>query len=289
MPRRCARAPFAWNAECGDAGKNILVLSQSHASCGQEKEEYEGRTMNSKLYPALYAPKDGYVFVVTYGRSGSTLTQSLLNSIPGYCIRGENGNLAYFLSRAVYVTSTWDNYLWRRADRNKPAAEQQKFLKDILGTPRDPWYGAENVDSLHFSRSLMDVFVRDILAPPEGTRVSGFKEIRFHEDRAFFLPYLKNIKESFPKARFIFQTRDPENVSKSSWWGTREKSDVLEIIENAEKLFHEFSDRNPNVCFTVQYERYAEGSAYVSEIFDFLGEKVDRAAISEVLNKKLKH
>ena len=32
----------------------------------------------------------GYVFVMTYGRSGSTLVQGLLNAIPGYLIRGEN-------------------------------------------------------------------------------------------------------------------------------------------------------------------------------------------------------
>lgn len=245
--------------------------------------------MNAKLYPALYAPKDGYVFVVTYGRSGSTLTQSLLNSIPGYCIRGENGNLTYHLSRAVAVTSTWDNYQWRRADRNKPEEDQRAFLKGIIGTPGDPWYGAENVDPQHFSRSLMNVFVRDILAPPKGTRVSGFKEIRFHEDKMFFPSYLENMKNTFPNARFVFQTRNPENVSKSSWWGDRKKSDVMEMIRNAERLFQEFSDRNPDVCFTVEYERYAEGSQYVSELFDFLGEKIDEKAVSKVLNVKLKH
>src|SRR5688572_1085508 len=32
----------------------------------------------------------GHLFIVTYGRSGSTLLQGVLNSIPGYLIRGEN-------------------------------------------------------------------------------------------------------------------------------------------------------------------------------------------------------
>lgn len=39
----------------------------------------------------------GYLFVVTYGRSGSTLVQGLLNSIPGYLIRGENRGVLYRL------------------------------------------------------------------------------------------------------------------------------------------------------------------------------------------------
>ena len=38
-----------------------------------------------------------YVFVMTYGRSGSTLLMGLLNTIPGYLIRGENDDALRFL------------------------------------------------------------------------------------------------------------------------------------------------------------------------------------------------
>ncbi len=245
--------------------------------------------MNSGLYPALYAPTDGYVFVVTYGRSGSTLTQSLLNSIPGYCIRGENGNIPYFLARAASITNSWDNYVWRRADKIKPASEQKPFLKGIIGTPSDPWYGAENVNPTHFCKSLMDVFAKDILRIPEGTKVAGFKEIRLHEDAKFFNKYLEILRDYFPKARFVFQTRNPDDVSKSSWWGARNKTEVLAMIKDTEKMFQDFSNSNPNLCFTIKYERYAEGIKYISEIFEFLGESMDEAAISLILNRKLKH
>jgi hypothetical protein len=33
------------------------------------------------------------IFVVTYGRSGSTLLQGVLNGIPGFLIRGENKDI----------------------------------------------------------------------------------------------------------------------------------------------------------------------------------------------------
>ena len=36
---------------------------------------------------------EGYLIVVTYGRSGSTLLQSILQSIPGYSFTGENNNV----------------------------------------------------------------------------------------------------------------------------------------------------------------------------------------------------
>ena len=40
-----------------------------------------------------------FVFVVTYGRSGSTLLMGLLNSIPGFLIRGENWDALHHLFR----------------------------------------------------------------------------------------------------------------------------------------------------------------------------------------------
>ena len=39
----------------------------------------------------------GYVFVMTYGRSGSTLLMGLLNTIPGYLVRGENDDALRYL------------------------------------------------------------------------------------------------------------------------------------------------------------------------------------------------
>lgn len=245
--------------------------------------------MTQELYPALHAPADGYVFVVTYGRSGSTLTQNLLNLIPGYSIRGENGNLTYFLARAIHVVSQQDNFVWRRDDKAKAPADQRPFLRDILGKSSDPWAGAENVDPDDFRLSMMDLFVAKVLRPEPGCRVSGFKEIRFHEDPRFFPAYLAHMRDCFPKARFIFQTRNLEDVSKSSWWAQRPKDAVIDQLRNAEALFAEFQAANPEICFAITYERYAEGASYVRQIYDFLGENVPDAQIEAALGQKLKH
>lgn len=245
--------------------------------------------MHSQPYPALYAPKDGYVFVVTYGRSGSTLTQKLLNAIPGYQIRGENGNALYHLARAAVVTSKWDNFVWRREDLHKAKSEQKSFIRDIIGTSSDPWYGAELVDPDAVSKSLANNFVSQILRPDETVRVSGFKEIRWHEDRAFFPNFLDYIKNTFPNSKFLFQTRMADDVAKSAWWKNRKHEDVMTMISNAEKMYADFSAENPDISFTVKYERYAEGPSYVQEIFDFLGEKVDEDVIAQILGSKLKH
>jgi hypothetical protein len=48
----------------------------------------------------------GYVFIVTYGRSGSTLLQGVLNSIPGYLVRGENRQALRHLRALMQITRT---------------------------------------------------------------------------------------------------------------------------------------------------------------------------------------
>lgn len=245
--------------------------------------------MNEERYPALYAPKDGYVFIVTYGRSGSTLTQKILNSIPDYCIRGENGNVLYHLARAANITREWDNYVWRRNDVEKAKPEQKDFLRDIIGTPSDPWYGAENVEYEEFSMKLFDDFVSQVIRPPETIRVAGFKEIRWHEDRNFFSQFLDTVKQFFPKTRFIFQTRSAESLSQSSWWREKSTREVQEMVSSADKMFLDYTEKNKNICFTVKYERLEEGAKYIKEFFDFLDEPMEFKSIRSILETKLTH
>lgn len=245
--------------------------------------------MRKEKYPALFAPTNGYVFVVTYGRSGSTLTQSLLNAIPGYSIRGENGNLTYFLSRAIHMVTEHDMYKWRREDIKKDPDERRSYLRKILGQPYDPWAGSENVDPEDFSMSLMNVFVEQVLQPERDCRVSGFKEIRLHEDPEFFESHLNYLRDIFPNARFLFQTRDHKAVSKSSWWAKQPSDLVFQQLAIAEKLFSDYSQENSDICFTINYENFSRGHSYAKEIFDFLGEDFEPTHVDSVLHRKLKH
>lgn len=233
--------------------------------------------------PAPPAEPQGFVFIVTYGRSGSTLTQNLLNSIPGYCIRGENGNLGYHLARAYHLAASEENFVQRRSSR--PA-----WTVPTLGTPRDPWFGAENVDPEALGTALFDAFRRHVLCLPAGTRVGGFKDIKFHSDARFFFDFLAILERFFPNTRFLFQSRRADRVARSGWWARHDPTKVAEIVRTADGLFRDFMQMRPSSTFLIDYdELYVEQSADMKDLFDFLGEHYDERRVANVLSQRLDH
>ncbi len=125
------------------------------------------------------------VFVVTYGRSGSTLLQNMLNSLPGYLIRGENENLLATFARG------WDTVL-RSTQARDMRAEGRATL------PQHPWFGYEDVSAQALGEALAQSFTQTVLRPTDTTRVVGFKEIRWHADPALFPVMLDFLQRFFP-------------------------------------------------------------------------------------------
>lgn len=225
---------------------------------------------------ALTRPEDGYVFIVTYGRSGSTLLQNVLNSIDGYCIRGENNNSLFHLARAWTAIQDSDPM---RGMRRSGAASAQTH----------PWYGAEMIDPEIYGRSLANVFVREVLNPPSDARVAGFKEIRFHIHGPQFRSYLNFIHEFFPKARFVFNTRDHDAVVKSGWWANMEPETVRETLSGAERLFARYLEEYPERGLRMHYDDYVGEPQALGRLFDFLGERYDETMVRQVMETRLTH
>ena len=232
--------------------------------------------LNREMFPALHAPADGYVFVVTYGRSGSTLVQNLLNALPGYCIRGENANALSGLARS-----------WHQLSTAQPRAGLK--ARGTPSTPEEPWFGAELIEPLRYGQVLANIFVREVLALPKGTRVGGFKEIRFHTEPGFFPIHLGFIRRFFPKARFIFNSRDHDAVVKSGWWAEMDETQARTQLKAAEALFATHIANHPEVSLALRYEDYAGNPEGFRPLFDFLGEPFDAALVEGVLSRRLTH
>lgn len=246
-------------------------------------------TQEQSARPYLDAPRDGYVFIITYGRSGSTLTQNLLNAIPGFCIRGENSNATAFLAQLILRMQQETNITTRRNMFRDPDFEGAKMIRDIVGKPIDPWFGCELLDIDAMAADLFDVFVKNFLHLPEGTRVGGFKEIRLAMHPEFLNRHLDMLRRYFPNTRIVFQTRNLDEVTASSWWANKPAGEVQDVLARANRGFELYTRRNPESCYLLRYEDYAEGPEALRPLFDFLGAEFDAQKIGDIISVKLLH
>ncbi len=221
-------------------------------------------------------PKDGYVFVITYGRSGSTLLQRILNAIPGYQIRGENNNALLPLMRT-----------WRRLKLAEPLRGIRS--SDIRSTPAHPWYGGEHIDPDQVGAALAVLFRDQVLHPDAGTRVCGFKEIRFLQAPEHFETYLNFIFRYFPGTRFIFNTRDHDAVIRSGWWRDIPEPEARSMLQQAEALFADYQRKWPDRGIHLHYDDYTSDPAALDPMYEFLGETPDRAALAAIMQERLTH
>ncbi len=214
-----------------------------------------------------------FIFIVTYGRSGSTVLQSLLQAIPGYFVRGENMNGLF----PLYLASKAAHTMRYVHGKNAHAADY-------------PWYGADKVQPERYTQRLIDGFVEEILQPPADARVVGFKEIRFHEAGTDdFEPFLNFIHDNFDGCKFVFNTRPWEEVSRSGWWKSMKPERVRDIIEGADTLYEDYLKKYPERAIHMRHEVTRENAAEFLPLFKFLGEEYDEAKVRSVTDRRLGH
>src|SRR5690349_1509587 len=100
-----------------------------------------------------------YVFVMTYGRSGSTLLMGLLNTIPGYLVRGENDDALRFLF-----------------DFHRTCVERSSYWPiDRVRRKTDAFYGIGDFPPALSLADIRRLALDTLLRPKPDTRVTGFK------------------------------------------------------------------------------------------------------------------
>ncbi len=213
-----------------------------------------------------------FLFIVTYGRSGSTLLMKLVGAIDGYHIAGENTNTVLGLCQSYLAVQE----------------TKQKFGRAPKGRD-DPWFGAHLVRPNAFAKRLVNVFVDEVLRPPPEARVIGFKEIRYYEKPEFFRPQLEFMSTFFTPAKFVFNVRNIDEVAKSGWWKDRSHEAVTRYITSFHREMEAFMAAHPEQCFKVDYNEYTHDPASLSLLYEFLGEPFDLDNVTGVLSEKLTH
>ena len=154
-----------------------------------------------------------YLTVVTYGRTGSTAIQAALNALPGVVIRGENYSAMRGLREYLQAVA-------ETADRHH------------AGRPDHPWYGSARLDPPAVLNDLRRHVVEFILRPSRGTRVIGFKEVRYEPGHfatyELMLDYLIFLGQLFPGLNYLMNVRDPAEAARSGWWPGNDQA--LEVL-----------------------------------------------------------
>lgn len=214
------------------------------------------------------------IFIVSYGRSGSTLLQGILNSIEGVLIKGENQNIFEHFYHA-YQTLL-------EIQEKRPNASR----------PENPWYGSCWFDAEQFKRDL-HVLGRNFLIHTnnklgEEINAYGFKEIRYATmDNP--IPFINFLVDVFPNSCVIHLTRDHNQVAASQRRKFKVQQFAPEVIH--QKLY-EFDEamRNYGIdnshYFGIDYSQLL-GPDYTSlqNLFEFLGAPYCERALIDVINR----
>lgn len=211
--------------------------------------------------------RDGYryVFVMAYGRSGSTLLQAILNSTPGVLIRGENHALPYHLHQF-----------------QQSAVKDAAWAGDAARRKVHPFFGIRDYPADVATTRMRELLIDAVLRPEPDTKVLGFKEIRWYQED---LPeYLAFMRQVFPGARFILNTRRLEDAAKSSWWADR--PDAYERLAEVERMMLDAAAGLGDAAFHQRYDDYASEPGRLRELFSWLDLPFDEARVRNVMERR---
>ena len=213
-----------------------------------------------------------FLLIITYGRSGSTLLMGILNSIPGFRIMGENQD-AYASLLTFYIR------LMDSLASNKIMEKNWKVYKSC-----NSWWNEFDPDKI--KERLRDVMVEH-LDPYDNARVVGFKEINYgkhlklgRDNLWFYLEWLHSVTGG---CRFIWLTRNLDDVCKSEWWSESPPEDIVKKLGNFECFMEEYigAHSGSQDWFHLCYEDMIVGK--LEDFFVWLGESFDKKRVDRVL------
>jgi hypothetical protein len=237
---------------------------EAHGRIQQERLGRLDRQLSQALADSSQSDPLGFLFIVTYGRSGSTLLQGILNSIPGYLIRGEN-------RAALYHLHQFHSSCLREADRVRKPGQVLDQTDAFFGMDEYP----DKVAISRLRRTALDTLMR----PRSDTRVAGFKEIRWYQEDV--TDYVAFLLQLFPGARFVINTRDHQSVLQSRWW--QRTDNASEKLSRFEETILRLGDFLGDAAFPVHFDDYMADPENLRALFAWLGEEFDAARVRRVM------
>lgn len=205
------------------------------------------------------------IIIITYGRSGSTLLQGVLNTIDRCIIRGENYNFIYSLFQGYQALHN----------------STKKSLRD---SPQNPWYGNAELDTDAYIKDC-GLLIKRQLINNRDVDCYGFKEIRYSEITDDLEEYFHFLKQVFPNAAFIFNYRNLDDVVRSAWWKRSDPKKLKNQLKSLEKAFKSYQESNPDNCYNINYNDVVNKTEQLKGLFKFIGAEYNDEDITAVLSK----
>jgi hypothetical protein len=219
-----------------------------------------------------------HIFIISYGRTGSTLLMALLSNHPGVLVRGENG----------MVMRQFENVFETLLAKHDP---------DAVHTS-NAYYGAHRFSESHLT-TLLREFTEAFLAGDkslEGISVLGFKEANYdcvvlddngearrydNADISFVEKVIRKdlcfLRRLFPNCLFVFNTRDPADVVRSDFQTGRDARRIESLSALYCKLAREFDG------VVADYSDIVEFGPQCELVFKRLGVKPDIRIVQQTL------
>ncbi len=221
---------------------------------------------------------DKVILICASGRSGSTTTQRILNTMPNSNICGENmGAVNSLLECYRRLKNTTYNYV------PGPKPLTPASYQDLIDTNYKPcWYNS--YDFKKTSLLIKDLIINLFKNSPE-TNVWGFKEIRYDSGN---IHYITEFKELFPQTKVIIQMRaNIGQQAKSCWFKEDERKSII-FLQKYNVLLDQFYNANRDYCFLLPFEQMFDISC-LRELFKFINcqEHFNEEAIKKILSNNM--
>jgi hypothetical protein len=211
-------------------------------------------------------PQPHYLFVLSVGRTGSTLVQGVLNSVPGVVIRGENGGLLLDLY-----------HLHAKALHHRDRLARTETLLSAT----HPWWGMDGYPEDLALREFRHLATDLLLRPPAGAHTVGFKEISWPDGEV--QPFVDFLRDVFPGARFVLSTRRLEDVATSGFWANR--ADAMPRLTALDASVRAAMSGLGSDALVVDYDDIDGRPDGFRPLFDWLGLAFDRDAVAAVVSQ----
>ncbi len=209
-------------------------------------------------------PKLRHTFIVTTGRTGSTLLLGMLNAHDDVHIHGENFGFLYYQYKSLEALNL-----------------SLAHLGEETAT-RSPFQSIDAIDAAAIEQSVHAIcreFVDGHV--PASAVLSGFKEVRY--DMPDLDDFLKFLSQVFPGCMYIFLVRNSADIVTSGFWKSLPASAAMAKVDAMQNRFRSYAERHSSNSALIDYNDLVQPGASLRAIFAMLGIAFDQTRIASAL------